>query len=89
MAGKPGDYIRPEVAKFTTERAIEAVKQPIIEKRVLELQTLIPEAIKNCKKVNNLDACSEDIKLMLNFCVEVLGVRPKDCKLLVAQDLFN
>jgi hypothetical protein len=49
---------------------------------------LVPETIKNCKKVNDLDACSEDIRHILNFCIEILGVKPKDCKLLISEDLF-
>jgi hypothetical protein len=40
------------------------------------------------QKISDLDACSEDIKQMLNFCIEILGVKPKDCKLLVAKEMF-
>jgi hypothetical protein len=42
----------------------------------LELQSEITKAVQNCKKVNDLDACSEDIKHILNFCIEILGVKP-------------
>jgi hypothetical protein len=35
-----------------------------------------------------LEACSEDIKQILDFCIEIMGVKPEDCKLLVAKDLF-
>ncbi len=66
----------------------EANKASVIKQRELELNAEIPEAIKKCKKISDLDACSEDIKQMLNFCIEILGVKPKDCKLLVAKEMF-
>ena len=84
MAGKPGDYIWPRIREFKVDRESEAVKEPLLRKRELELQTEIPEAIKKCKKVGELPACSEDVRHILNFCIETLGVKPKDCKLLVS-----
>jgi hypothetical protein len=59
-----------------------------LKQRALELETEIPEALKHCKQVKDLNACSEDIRQIMNFCIEILGVKPKDCKLMVNQDLF-
>ena len=84
MSGKPGDYINPLSNKFRLDRESQAIKEPILKQIESELQTVIPEAIKKCKKVNDLDACSEDIKHILNFCIETMGLKPKDCKLLVS-----
>jgi hypothetical protein len=36
-----------------------------------------------------LPACVNDIKWMLNFLVEVMGVKPKDVRLLVTNDVFS
>ena len=79
-----GKYINQACNQFKADRESEAVKEPILKQRESELQTAIPEAIKKCKKVNDLDACSEDIRHILNFCIEIMGVKPKDCKLLVS-----
>ena len=89
MAGKLGNFVNPQCKKFKEERESVAVKEPILKQRELELQTAIPEAIKKCKKVNDLDTCDEDIKQILNFCIETMGVKAKDCKLLVSKELFD
>ena len=75
MDGEQDEYIKRYV-KFMEDRANEYMKQLVIKKREMELQTLIPEAIKNCKKVNNSELGGEDIKQMLNFCIEIIGVKP-------------
>ena len=40
------------------------------------------EALKKCKKVANLPACVNDISGMMNFMVNVMGVKPEDVTLL-------
>ena len=89
MAGKAGIYVNPKLKKLEEERESIAIKEPLLKKRELELQTFIPEAVKNCIKVKDLEACSEDVRHILNFCIEILGVKAKDCKLLVHKDLFD
>ena len=84
-----GKFINPVCSQFKADRESQAVKEPLLKQRELELQTEIPEAIKLCKKVGDLDACSEDIRHILNFCIEILAVKPKDCKLLVSKELFD
>ena len=59
-----------------------------IHLRIEELKTLIPQALQNCKKVADLPACVEDIKRMLDFSLEELGVKPEDVILLVTENLF-
>ena len=89
MVGLAGVYVNPKIVAFRAKRESKEVKEPLLKQRELELQNEIPDAIKKCKKVNNLDACSEDIRHILNFCIEILGVKAKDCKLLVNKDLFD
>ena len=89
MVGLAGVYVNPKLKAFREKRESNEVKEPLLKQRELELQNEIPEAIKKCKKINNLDACSEDIRHILNFCIEILGVKAKDCKLLVNKDLFD
>ena len=60
-----------------------------VEKRIKELKIEVPEGIKNCKKVANLEACINDISRALNFLIESLGVKPEHTKLLVVEDLFK
>ena len=48
----------------------------------------LTEAIKKCKKVDNLPACKTDIEKMLNFVLQILGVKPRDITLMVTEDLF-
>ena len=89
MVGLAGVYVNPKIMAFRADRESNKVREPLLKQRELELQTEIPEAVKNCKKVNDLDACSEDVRHILNFCIEVAGVKAKDCKLLVDRDLFD
>ena len=89
MVGLAGVYVNPKIVAFRAKRESKEVKEPLLKQRELELQNEIPDAIKKCKKVNNLDACSEDVRHILNFCIEILGVKAKDCKLLVSKELFD
>ena len=82
-------YKNQACTQFKTDRESEAFKEPFVKQRELELKTLIPEAVKKCKKVGDLDSCSEDVQQILNFCIETMGVKPKDCKLLVSKELFD
>ena len=54
-----------------------------VVERVEKLKTDIPEAIKKCKTKNDLETCGTDISEILNFLVEVMGLKPKDVRLLV------
>ena len=89
MTGPAGLYVNPKCSAFKVERESMAVKEPLLKKRELELQKIIPKAVKNCKKVKDLEACSEDVRHILNFCIEILGVKAKDFILLVHYDLFD
>ena len=60
-----------------------------MEKRIKELEIEVPEGIKICKRVDNLEACNNDISRALNFLIESLGVKPEHTKLLVVEDLFH
>jgi hypothetical protein len=86
---KAGQYVNPRRHAFKVLRNTKAVKEYLLNKRELELKSLIPELVKKCKKVPDLEACSEDIRHILNFCIEIMGVKAKDCKLLVHKDLFD
>jgi hypothetical protein len=39
--------------------------------------------------MNDLNACAEDIKKMLEFSLENLGVKPENVTLLVTEEVFN
>ena len=81
-----GDYIRLTVDPYTKLRENE--RDAAVQQRIEELKIKIPEALKKCKKVDDLKACKIDIEQMLNFGLEILGVKPEDLILLVTQDLF-
>jgi hypothetical protein len=49
MSGKAGKYVNPGLEKFKEERESIAIKEPLLKKRELELKTLIPELVKECK----------------------------------------
>ena len=67
-----GSYTNPKCGAFKKER--ENQRDAAIMKRAEALKTEIPEAIKNCKTVEDLPACANDVSAMLNFSIEVLGV---------------
>ena len=69
----------------------EIAKELVIKKRALEpeFKTKVSEAIKECKKVKDLPACDGDIKRMLDFGIEELGVKPENVILLVTEDVFD
>ncbi len=81
------EHIRATLNPYKKRRADE--RDAAVSKRVEELKIEIPEAIKKCKTVSDLPACVNDIKWMLNFLVEVMGVKPKDVRLLVTNDVFS
>ena len=69
----------------------EKEKKSIVEKRALEpeFKTKISDALNECKNVQDLPACVDDIKSKLDFAIEKLGVKPENVILLVTEDLFN
>ena len=69
----------------------EKEKNSIVEKRALEpeFKTKISDALKECKNVQDLPYCVNDIKRKLDFAVEKLGVKPENVILLVTEDLFD
>ena len=69
--------------------ARELAKDPIVEKRAQELKTKVSKAIEECKNVNDLPTCVDDIKRKMDFVVEVLGVKPENVILLMTEDVFN
>ena len=76
-----GNYINPGCNAFRAERLKQ--RDATVEKRVKELEVEIPKAIQKCKTVGDLPACVDDISGILNFMIEVLGVKPENVKLLV------
>ena len=68
----------------------EKEKDKIVKNRALELEfkTKVSDALKICKNVKDLPACVDDIKRMLDFAVEKLGVKPENVILLVTEDVF-
>ena len=73
---KKKDYIVSKVNAFKKERMNQ--RDAAVEVLAYKLQTEIPEAIQKCEKVPDLKECDKDISRMLNFLVEVMGVKPKD-----------
>ena len=57
--------------------------------RAEELKTQVPEALKKLKIVADLPACDDDMKRIMDFSVEVIGVRPENVTLLVTEDTFK
>ena len=57
--------------------------------RVKELKTQFPEALKKLKIVADLPACDDDMKRILDFSIEDIGVKPENITLLVTEDTFK
>ena len=81
-----GDHIRLTVDPYTKLRADQ--RDAAVQKRIEELKIEIPEALKKCKKVGDLKACKNDMEQIVNFALQILGVKPEDMTLLVTEDLF-
>ena len=60
-----------------------------VPKRVEELKTQVLEALKKLKKVADLPACDDDLKRMVDFSLEVIGVKAENFTLLVTEDTFK
>ena len=86
VTGLAGAYSLPRSRAYKAER--EKMKADIVNKRIETLKMELTEAIKKCKKVDNLPACKTDIEKMLNFVLQILGVKPRDITLMVTEDLF-
>ena len=81
-----GDHIRLTVDPYTKLRADQ--RNATVQKRSEELKIEIPEALKKCKKVGDLKACKNDMEQIVNFLLQILGVKPEDMTLLMTEDLF-
>ena len=57
--------------------------------RAEELKTQVPEALKKLKIVADLPACDDDLKRMVDFSIEVIGVKAENFTLLVTEDTFK
>ena len=68
MTGKAkGTYINLEVKKLTLERKDQ--RDQVIEKRKKELETEIPEGLKNLKKLSLLKTTIDDGRLIHDFAI--------------------
>ena len=68
MKGKEkGTYIKLEVNKLEQERSNQRDK--VIEKRTKELETEIPEGLKNLKKLSLLKTTIDDGRLIQDFMI--------------------
>ena len=68
MKGKEkGTYINLEVKKLEQERSNQRDK--VIEKRTKELETEIPEGLKNLKKLSLLKTTIDDGRLIQDFMI--------------------
>ena len=82
-----GAFINSKCAILKQERANQ--KAAVVEQRTKELETEIPKAITDCKKLGDLLACITDARLMLKFFLEYLGLKPKDVKLMTVKSVFE
>jgi hypothetical protein len=74
------EYWKPLLDAFISKK--ESEKGSLVKKRALELNTKVSEALQKCKRVADLPACAEDLKRMLNFSLENLGVKPENVTLM-------
>ena len=89
MVGKDiGEFVKTKVDALK-EEFISANQTTFIEKRTQELEALIPEAIKRSKKLENLQACSDDAKRMIRFLIETMGGKPEHIILMMMEPVFN